>query len=67
MSETVTVCSNPGCVPCTITRRKLGSENIDYLLVEFTQDDKALEHIKSLGHLQACHRGDLGPLGKLPT
>jgi glutaredoxin-like protein NrdH len=49
----VTVYSQPACVQCTATYRALDKKGIRYTVVDISQNPGALEHVKSLGHLQA--------------
>jgi glutaredoxin-like protein NrdH len=49
----VTLYSKPNCVQCTMTSRLLDSKGITYTSIDMTEDPKALEHVKSLGYLQA--------------
>lgn len=49
--------SKPACVQCDATKRKFKKEGLkegtDYTVVDVSQDETALEFIKSLGHMQA--------------
>ena len=49
----VTVYSKPSCVQCTATYRRLDAKGISYKILDVSQDEEALDKIKSLGHLQA--------------
>jgi len=49
---TVTVYSKPSCVQCTATYRALDSKGIDYKIVDLSQDEVALEKVRSLGYAQ---------------
>lgn len=50
----VTLYSKPkGCVQCDATKRKFKKEGVEYTEVDVTQDETALEFIKSLGYAQA--------------
>lgn len=53
MNKPVKVFSKPGCVQCTATIRSLDKKGIAYAVIDLTEDPNALEHVKSLGHLQA--------------
>ena len=53
MSFTVTVYSKPSCVQCNATYRALDAKGIDYEILDLSEDPAALEHVKSLGYLQA--------------
>lgn len=50
---TVTVYTKPSCVQCTATYRALDSKGIPYEVQDVSADESALEHVKSLGYLQA--------------
>lgn len=47
---TVTVYAKPGCPPCNATCRALDKCGLDYLKIDVTADDSALEHIRALGY-----------------
>ena len=49
----VTVYSKNNCVQCNATYRKLDDMGVEYTVVDMTQDPKALEAVKEMGHLQA--------------
>ncbi|MCJ1712970.1 glutaredoxin-like protein NrdH [Microbacterium sp. M1A1_1b] len=49
----VTVYTKPSCVQCTATYRALDNKGIQYEVHDVSTDDAALEHVKSLGYLQA--------------
>jgi len=49
----VTVYTQPSCVQCGATYRALDSKGIDYDVVDVSEDDVALERVKSLGYLRA--------------
>lgn len=49
----ITVYTKPACVQCNATYRALDKRGISYDVVDVTQDDRALEHIKALGYMQA--------------
>lgn len=50
----ITLYSKPnGCVQCDATKRKFKKEGVEYTDVDVTQDETALEFIKSLGYSQA--------------
>jgi len=49
---TVTVYSKPSCVQCTATYRALDSKGVAYEVVDISQDEEALEHVRSLGYAQ---------------
>lgn len=49
----ITVYSKPRCVQCDATKRALKKQGIAYAEVDMSQDPDALEHVKSLGFVQA--------------
>lgn len=49
----ITVYTKPSCVQCNATYRALDSKGIDYEILDLTEDEKALEMVKSLGYMQA--------------
>ncbi|TIH26669.1 glutaredoxin-like protein NrdH [Subtercola vilae] len=50
----VIVYSKPACVQCTATYRALERHGIEYVVVDVTQNDAALEYIsEDLGYFQA--------------
>lgn len=49
----ITVYTKPSCVQCNATYRALDSKGLDYEILDLTEDEKALEMVKSLGYLQA--------------
>lgn len=49
----VTVYSTPSCVQCNATYRALDRQGITYTVVDLTQDDGAMQMVKSLGYTQA--------------
>ncbi len=49
----VTVYSQKNCVQCVATYRRLDMNGVAYKVVDVTEDPKALEYVKSLGHLSA--------------
>lgn len=50
---TITVYTKPACVQCKATFRALDKNNIDYTVVDLTEDPEAYDYVKSLGFLQA--------------
>jgi len=48
----ITVYSKPSCVQCTATYRALDSKGVAYEIVDISQDESALEHVRSLGYAQ---------------
>jgi glutaredoxin-like protein NrdH len=49
----ITVYSKPSCVQCTATYRALDSKGLAYEIKDVSQDEAALEQLKTLGYLQA--------------
>jgi len=49
----VTVYTKPSCVQCNATYRALDAKGIEYTVADLSEDSAALEHVKSLGYLQA--------------
>jgi len=49
----ITVYTKPSCVQCNATYRALDSKGIEYEVLDVSEDAAALEHVKSLGYLQA--------------
>lgn len=49
----VVVYSKPACIQCDSTYRALDKKGIEYTVVDITQDEEALEMVRSLGYLQA--------------
>lgn len=47
----ITVYSKPNCMQCMFTKKFLDENNIEYKLIDVTQDDAALELIKEHKHL----------------
>lgn len=52
-TATLTVYTKPGCQQCTMTFRALDKAGLEYTAVDISDDTDALEHIKSLGYMQA--------------
>lgn len=50
---TVTVYAKPLCVQCDATKRAMNKAGITYDVVDITEDEAALAHVKALGHAQA--------------
>ncbi|TQI81843.1 ribonucleoside-diphosphate reductase class Ib glutaredoxin subunit [Serratia fonticola] len=48
----IIIYSKPDCVQCNATYRALDKQGIDYHVVDLTQDQNALNHVKSLGYQQ---------------
>jgi len=49
----VVVYSKPQCVQCDATYRKLDKHQINYAIVDITEDPEAHEFLKGLGYLRA--------------
>ncbi|MET8430142.1 glutaredoxin family protein [Nocardia sp. NPDC004860] len=49
----ITVYSRPNCQPCKFTIRKLESLGAEFRKIDVTEDDDALDFIRSLGYKQA--------------
>lgn len=49
----ITVYTLPSCVQCKATYRALDSKGLEYEIFDVSEDEKALELVKSLGYLQA--------------
>lgn len=48
----LTIYTKPGCVQCVATKRKATEKNVPHQMVDVTEDDAAMEAVKSLGYLQ---------------
>ena len=48
----IIIYTKPDCVQCNATYRALDRQGIDYRVVDLTQDQQALNHVKSLGYQQ---------------
>lgn len=49
----ITVYTKPSCVQCGATKRKLDQLGVPYTPIDMSQDDEALEYVKSLGYQSA--------------
>lgn len=49
--DNVTLYSQPGCMPCKATMRKLDTLGVPYTHVDITTDDDAAAHLKAEGWL----------------
>lgn len=49
----ITVYTKPSCVQCKATYRALDSKGLEYDVLDVSEDEQALELVKSLGYLQA--------------
>jgi glutaredoxin-like protein NrdH len=52
-TATITVYTKPACVQCNATYRALDKNNLDYNVVDITEDAVARDYVMSLGYLQA--------------
>lgn len=52
-NEKITVYSTPDCSQCKMTYRLLDNKNIDYDVVDLTQDETAMQMVKDLGYTRA--------------
>lgn len=48
----IIIYSKPDCVQCNATYRAFDKQGIDYQVIDLTQDQQALNHVKSLGYQQ---------------
>lgn len=48
----VTVYSKPSCVQCNATYRALQKNDIDYTVIDVTEDQEAFERVVSMGYQQ---------------
>lgn len=49
----VTIYTSPGCMPCRFSKKRLTDLGVPFQEVDLSQDEKALEYVKSLGYSQA--------------
>lgn len=49
----ITVYTKPSCVQCNATYRALDSKGLEYDVLDLSEDEAALEMVKSLGYMQA--------------
>lgn len=49
----ITIYSLPSCVQCTATYRALERAGLDYAIIDLRSDERALAHVRALGHQQA--------------
>lgn len=52
-TATITVYTKPSCVQCNATYRALDAKGLDYVTVDLSADEEALEAVKALGYMQA--------------
>ena len=50
---TVTVYTKPACVQCNATYRALDKKDVQYSVVDISQDAEAMEYVRTLGYMQA--------------
>jgi glutaredoxin-like protein NrdH len=50
---TITVYTLPSCVQCDSTKKLLDRKELEYVSVDMSEDEAALELVKSLGYAQA--------------
>lgn len=48
----IIVYSKPNCVQCNATHRALKKKNVDYTVIDVTEDHAAYQHVASLGYQQ---------------
>ncbi len=48
----IIIYSKPDCVQCNATYRAFDKQGIDYQVIDLTQNQQALNHVKSLGYQQ---------------
>ena len=48
----IIIYSKPDCVQCNATYRAFDKQGIGYQVIDLTQDQQALSHVKSLGYQQ---------------
>lgn len=48
----IIIYTKPDCVQCNATYRALDRQGIEYRVVDLTEDQQALNHVKSLGYQQ---------------
>ncbi|WP_277212548.1 glutaredoxin domain-containing protein [Isoptericola croceus] len=53
MASTITVYSQPRCVQCGATYRKLDRLDVEYRVVDVSEDPAAAEMVKALGYFAA--------------
>lgn len=51
--DPIIVYSKPACVQCTATYKAFDKAGVDYEVVDITTDNKARDHLMSLGYQQA--------------
>lgn len=49
----ITVYTKPACVQCNATYKALDKADIDYTVVDITEDAEARDYVMALGYLQA--------------
>lgn len=48
----IIIYSKPDCVQCNATYRAFDRQGISYQIIDLTEDEQALNHVKSLGYQQ---------------
>jgi len=46
----ITIYSKPDCVQCNATYRAFNKQKLDYQVIDLTDDQKGLNHVKALGY-----------------
>ena len=49
----ITVFTLPECVQCDSTKKYLDKNNVDYYVVDLSEDDEAREYVSGLGYKSA--------------
>lgn len=49
----ITVYSRPGCGPCRATQRALDKADLNYTVVDISEDNEARDYVRALGYQQA--------------
>lgn len=65
----MTIYSQPSCFPCKATYRFLDKHNVDYTVIDISEDADARAYVVSLGHQQTpvVVAGDAHWSGHSPT
>jgi glutaredoxin-like protein NrdH len=50
---TVTVYTKPGCVQCNATFKALAKADVDYSVIDVSQDAQARDYVMALGYFSA--------------
>ncbi|GBE67765.1 NrdH-redoxin [Mycobacterium sp. MFM001] len=51
-TKPTTIYTKPACVQCIATKREFDKHGLPYILVDLTQDERALELVQGLGYQQ---------------